>query len=94
VPQTFEVLQWHEDMFQIPPHGLRLALSNGCPNQAFRYRNAVGLQFHLEVTADMLSEWFADSPERIPILTRYREVEEDLTLNSMTLFKNFFGLVS
>jgi GMP synthase-like glutamine amidotransferase len=51
-PKTFPAFQWHEDAFDIPPWGLRLATGWDCPNQGFRMGSAVGLQFHLEVTAD------------------------------------------
>ena len=38
---------------------MRLASSAGCANQAFRYgRRAYGLQFHPEVSPEMLLSWF------------------------------------
>lgn len=52
------VFQWHGDTFAIPRGGLRLATASSCANQAFRYGpNAYGLQFHIEVTVDMIREW-------------------------------------
>jgi len=57
LPQSFPVFQWHEDAFSIPKAG-KLLLTSGLLNQAFRYgENAYGLQFHLEVTEDMIGEW-------------------------------------
>ena len=41
---------------------MRLAGSPAYPNQAFRFENAYGVQFHLEVSSDMAREW-ADVPE-------------------------------
>ncbi len=56
-----EVFQWHGDTFDLPKNSVRLASSATYQNQAFRYRdNVYGLQFHIEVTPDMIREWFAD----------------------------------
>ena len=53
-----DVFQWHEDTFTIPDTGVLLAGSEVCPNQAFRYgRNAYGLQFHIEVTPEVIWNW-------------------------------------
>jgi len=56
-PKAFPVFHWHGDAFDIPPWGLRLAVGRDCPNQAFRMGSAVGLQFHLEVTAEEAGRW-------------------------------------
>jgi len=93
LPDVMDVLQWHEDMFEIPDGATLLASSGDCPHQAFRYRNALGLQFHLEVTEGMLSEWFAESPDSGEIVTRYRDLEPQLKRNSETLYKNFLDLI-
>jgi GMP synthase-like glutamine amidotransferase len=53
-----DVFQWHEDMFEVPENGLLLASSEGCPYQAFRVsKNAYGLQFHVEVTPEIVNSW-------------------------------------
>ena len=93
LPQTLEVLQWHGDMFHVPEGGMLLATGDRCPNQAFRYLNAVGLQFHLEVKEDMLRQWFADSPDIWPIMKRYGELEKDLKSLSEALYANFLELL-
>jgi len=55
------VFQWHGDMFSIPPGAVRLASSPITPNQAFRHGRATyGIQFHLEVTLEMVSAWLAE----------------------------------
>ncbi|MFZ2071461.1 MAG: type 1 glutamine amidotransferase [Halobacteriota archaeon] len=53
----FPALEWHEDTFEIPEGGLKLAESKLCANQAFRFKNAYGLQFHLETPPGMLKKW-------------------------------------
>ncbi|MBI4962696.1 MAG: type 1 glutamine amidotransferase [Desulfomonile tiedjei] len=93
LPGTLDVLQWHEDMFHIPEGGKLLAYSEDCPHQALRYRNAYGLQFHLEVTAEILLEWFSDSPDRDDIIGRYKKLEPDLLEQAEMLYKNLQGLI-
>jgi GMP synthase-like glutamine amidotransferase len=57
-PETFPVFQWHEDTFDIPKAGKLIATSDPVEHQGFRYgENAYGLQFHLEVTGEMIQEW-------------------------------------
>lgn len=52
------VFQWHGDTFEIPAGAELLASSPLCPHQAFRYgRNTYALQFHLEVSPAMVTEW-------------------------------------
>ncbi len=52
------VYQWHEDTFSIPPNTVHLATSEKTPNQAFRYgRTTYGLQYHIELTPEMLDVW-------------------------------------
>lgn len=52
-----EVLHWHTDNAGLPVGAQRLASTGGCANQAFRYGSALGLQFHLELDDELLSEW-------------------------------------
>ncbi len=56
--QTLSVLQWHGDTFAVPDGGILLATGRPCRNQAFKMGScAYGLQFHPEVTADMVRAW-------------------------------------
>lgn len=56
--REFSVFQWHQDTFEISKEGKLLASSDSCVNQAFRFgKNAYGLQFHVEVTAQMIESW-------------------------------------
>jgi GMP synthase (glutamine-hydrolysing) len=93
LPQTLEVLQWHGDMFHIPEQATLLADGTDCPHQAFRCRNAFGLQFHVEVTGDILAEWFAESADRQRILDRYAQVKQGLEMNAEKMYTNFVSLL-
>ena len=61
------VYQWHCDGFDLP-NGARLLASGDAdfPNQAFVYGEAaVGLQFHPEVTYQMMCRWTTRGAERL-----------------------------
>src|SRR4029077_544414 len=54
----FPALQWHGDTFGIPGGAVHLAGSSAYPHQAFRFGAAAyAVQFHVEVTGQMLAEW-------------------------------------
>lgn len=52
-----EVLHWHGDAVDLPAGATLLASSPATPVQAFRAGTALGLQFHLEVDAALLTTW-------------------------------------
>lgn len=52
------VFHWHGDTFELPKGSVLLASSALFPNQAFRFKKSVyALQFHVEVTSEMISDW-------------------------------------
>ncbi|MFQ5736648.1 MAG: type 1 glutamine amidotransferase [Thermodesulfobacteriota bacterium] len=58
LPESFGVFQWHGDTFDVPPGAVNLAASALFPNQVIRVgSSAYGIQFHLEVTEEMIREW-------------------------------------
>ena len=61
----FSVFHWHGDTFDLPDGATRLALSKNYPNQAFQYKSAVGLQFHLEVDEQMINLWLDRTKEKL-----------------------------
>jgi len=93
LPAVLDVLQWHEDMFEVPEGGELLASSEACPHQAFRYRSAVGLQFHVEVTEEILSDWFEDSAQHDEVVTGFRLLEKELAGHSLRMYRNFLSLI-
>lgn len=64
---SFTVFQWHGDTFDLPEGAVLLA-KNDLYNQAFRLGNAYALQFHIEVTERMISEWIEDYREELQSL--------------------------
>ena len=93
LPETFPVFQWHGDTFEIPKSAKLIATSHGVPHQAFRYgKNVYGLQFHLEVTEDMILEWLdANGQEKTVILTETAIQIENYTRRGMSFLKHFFN---
>ncbi|MGC1305647.1 MAG: glutamine amidotransferase [Phormidesmis sp.] len=57
-PPELKVYQWHKEGFDLPEGAVLLAKGDDFVNQAFRWgNNAYGLQFHPEMTADLLDFW-------------------------------------
>ena len=100
------VFQWHGYTFEIPKVGVRLAESSMCTNQAFRYRdNVYGLQFHIEVTPQMILEWLNVPENQKEILSLKEKINPEvikvetpkfigrLTFLSGNVFQEFCGLI-
>jgi GMP synthase (glutamine-hydrolysing) len=98
-PRSFPALQWHGDTFDLPVGATLLASSPAYLNQAFSYRNAYALQFHLEVTPALAREWgevpaYVDSlegtlgPGALPDLLADVQASADATI---PLARSLFG---
>ncbi len=67
-PSTF--FHWHGETFDLPRGAEWLAWSEKTPHQAYRYGSKVyGLQFHPEVTAEMIEDWCAQPVNRADMAT-------------------------
>ncbi|HBG46319.1 MAG TPA: GMP synthase [Deltaproteobacteria bacterium] len=65
-PEEFTVFQWHGDTFDVPPGAVRLASSEFFPNQVIKVGPAAyGVQFHLEVTEEMIRDWIGVNGEEL-----------------------------
>ena len=61
-----KVYQWHREGFDLPAGATLLAEGDDFAAQAFRYgRGAYGLQFHPEVTYQMMCRWTTGGCERM-----------------------------
>ena len=100
LPSKLTVFQWHGDTFNLPQDAIHLANSNMFQNQAFRLgRACYALQFHLEVTGEMVNTWLDEyqieldslkgvvNPHQIQQQTNTEA--ERLNCYSHTVFSNF-----
>jgi len=94
----FTVFHWHGDTFDLPEQAVRLVHSENYLNQAFRINSAVGLQFHLEVNAEMVNLWLDKTQEKlqqIPYIDPQKirsDIDENISIvkNNMNNFYNNF----
>jgi GMP synthase (glutamine-hydrolysing) len=62
IPAPLRVYQWHKEGFEVPDGAELLATGEVFPNQAFRFGSAAyGLQFHPEVTPDIMRGWMKEA---------------------------------
>ncbi|MDH5202551.1 MAG: type 1 glutamine amidotransferase [Nitrospirota bacterium] len=88
--RKFKVFQWHGDTFDLPIGAVSLAKSELYTHQAFRYKdNVYGFQFHIEVTTNMLLEWFKNSPEMPLIMRETEEIFEEYTGRATNFYNAF-----
>jgi GMP synthase (glutamine-hydrolysing) len=105
LPNDLVTLQWHGDTFDLPEGATLLASSPAYPNQAFRYANAYGVQFHLEISDAMAREWatvpaYAASLERtlgpdatLPFVRAIEERSAEMRSHGRRLFERFLDVV-
>jgi GMP synthase-like glutamine amidotransferase len=99
----FTVFHWHGDTFDLPQGALRLASSEHYLNQAFQYKSAIGLQFHLEVNEEMVNLWLDNTKEKLQ-KTSYinpqeirSEINENISIvksNMKHFYNNFKSVFS
>ena len=70
LPESFDVFEWHGEVFDLPKNSVPLASSDIAPLQAFRYAtHAYGLLFHVEMEENGIESL---SRECSPDLTKAR----------------------
>jgi GMP synthase (glutamine-hydrolysing) len=57
-------LEWHFDTL-VPPDGAEVLARSPTGVQAYQYGRHLGVQFHPEVSPDILSDWIAGSTQRL-----------------------------
>lgn len=89
-----DIFQWHGDTFDLPGKAVRLASSAHYQNQAFRYGNNVyGLQFHIEVTPEIIEEWFRKEGgiDVGNMLDTARRIYPEYKKRAFRFYNNFFS---
>jgi len=99
-----DVFQWHGDTFDIPYGAVKLAASELCSNQAYRISNNIyGLQFHVEVTEEMIYQWLDAYKDEVNslkgtvdpgrIISETKAKSEDYKTQARQFCSNFFRLI-
>ena len=102
--RQFTVFQWHGDTFDMPTGSNKLVTSNLIPNQAFSIgKTTYALQFHLEVTKQMILVWMKRYEDELASLKgeidpdkiiKYSEQYiKSLNNRAFLLFSNFLRLL-
>lgn len=102
LPVQFTCFHWHQETFEIPTEGYRLARSELNPNQAFCYGgNAYGLMFHPEATDEMIREWIEKDGKAQHRFLTYKEkgqilsqISERIPTQKEVAHKIFYGFSS
>ncbi len=61
-PDDFSIFHWHLETFDLPEGATLIARGSDVKNQGFRFGSAVGVQFHPEVTMQIISRWAKNLP--------------------------------
>lgn len=63
--KSFESFHWHGETFSIPPGGTRVLGNAHCANQAFVLGKNLGLQCHVEMTHELIRDWYRTGGEEV-----------------------------
>ena len=92
-PSMFRVFQMHGETFDIPINGRILCVGNNVRNQAFNIGSATGLQFHFEITEDLIKNWIRTlSQTKRDAISRDTDISlTDSNSRCRVVAKRFFG---
>lgn len=54
---SFQVYQWHGESFALPPGAVRILEGDVCTNQAWVKGPHLAMQFHIEMTDELIADW-------------------------------------
>jgi GMP synthase-like glutamine amidotransferase len=61
-PGMSSVFHWHNETFDLPDGATLTATGDAVENQSFIIGSSVGVQFHPEVTVEIITDWARDLP--------------------------------
>jgi len=93
LPRRMRFFQSRNDSLEMPYGAVQLATSRDCSVQAFRYRNAYGLRFHVDVSPGMVRDWVTTMPDREKNIRFYETFESVVQGQARAIYGNFLWLV-
>jgi GMP synthase (glutamine-hydrolysing) len=101
IGSKIRVFHWHGDTFSLPSEADVLSESD-LYIQAFRFKNAFGIQFHLEVTKNMIENWIRkydkelknEKISRDGFLNDIDRKVSELERNSKIVYENFKSTIA
>ena len=81
------VFHWHGDTFDLPKNAELIASTKEVPHQAYKYKNAIGLQFHMEQTEETIQQMVTHCKEELEIGGTKIQSEEAI-LSEKSLFES------
>jgi len=94
LPLQFEVFHWHGETFTIPHGATNILQSHHCSRQAFVKDNILAMQFHVEMTVEMINQWAQQHRDKIDqqsshnsSVQSYTQMLNDIKSKTMALHK-------
>jgi GMP synthase-like glutamine amidotransferase len=66
LPRNLVAMQWHNERFDLPAGAELLLEGTHCRHQAFVHGRMLGMQFHVELTEQLIRHWTDDLRHLIP----------------------------
>lgn len=83
LPVEFDTFHWHADTFSMPPGSQPLLMSDCYKNQGFVLGDHLGMQFHLEMTEEMVESWIDKYGSDLKLdsccIQPAKQIKDDLT---------------
>ncbi len=81
--RSFLAFHWHGETYTLPPGAACIASSPYCGNQAFVLERHLGMQYHVEMTPEMIRTWCDSGKEELarcacPTVQSAREIQAHL----------------
>lgn len=93
VDPAFGAFHWHGDTFALPQGATLLAASDDCAHQAFNWGNAWGLQFHVEVTPEIVASWAEPEQDLKALIDGFAGPGQEMARQARRMYDNFWAVI-
>ncbi|MBX3722007.1 MAG: hypothetical protein KF713_09220 [Turneriella sp.] len=87
----WDCFQWHGENFTLPPGFEKLFEGNVVSNQGFTFKNALGLQFHNELSFEWYSMWYESLRHKFENMDKLLPPSPGMPFTALK--KNLFALL-